>query len=85
LGLAVFGEAWPSFAMAALWALHPILTESVTNVAGRADLLAAFGVLAGLLCYLRSGRLPDRAVGLGPPRSRRLPPSPCSRRKAASC
>ena len=54
LGLAVFGEAWPAFAMAALWALHPILTESVTNVAGRADLLAAFGVLAGLLCYVRS-------------------------------
>jgi len=54
LGLAVFGESWPAFAMAALWALHPILTESVTNIAGRADLLAAFGVLAGLLCYMRS-------------------------------
>ena len=53
LGLAVFAEAWPAFAMAALWALHPILTESVTNVVGRADLLAAFGVLAGLLCYVR--------------------------------
>ena len=55
LGLAVFAEAWPAFAMAALWALHPVLTESVTNVAGRADLLAAFGVLAGLLCLLRAG------------------------------
>jgi hypothetical protein len=57
LGLAVFGEsrgAWPAFAMAALWALHPILSESVTNVVGRADLMAAFGVLAGLLCYVRS-------------------------------
>jgi tetratricopeptide (TPR) repeat protein len=53
LGLAVLAETWPAFAMAALWALHPILTESVTNVAGRADLLAAFGVLAGLLCYIR--------------------------------
>jgi hypothetical protein len=73
LGLAVFGEAWPAFAMAALWALHPVLTESVTNVAGRADLLAAFGVLAGLLCYVRSthgaaqvGRTPTRRP-LGPP------------------
>jgi tetratricopeptide (TPR) repeat protein len=56
LGLAVFGEMWPAFAMSMLWALHPILTESVTNVAGRADLLAAFGVLAGLLCYVRSER-----------------------------
>jgi hypothetical protein len=53
LALAIFGEAWPAFAMAALWALHPVLTESVTNVVGRADLLAAFGVLAGLLCYMR--------------------------------
>ena len=54
LGLLLFEAAWPAFAMAALWALHPLLTESVTNVVGRADLLAAFGVLAGLLCYTRS-------------------------------
>jgi len=54
LALAIFGEAWPAFAMAVLWALHPILTESVTNVVGRADLLAAFGVLAGLLSYIRA-------------------------------
>src|SRR5262249_39452894 len=26
-------------------------TEAVTNIVGRADLLAAFGVLAALLCY----------------------------------
>ena len=51
LGCLIFAEVWPAFAMAALWALHPVLTESVTNVAGRADLLAAFGTLAGLLCY----------------------------------
>jgi tetratricopeptide (TPR) repeat protein len=54
LGLLLFQEVWPAFAMAGLWALHPILTESVTNVVGRADLLAALGVLAGLLCYVRS-------------------------------
>ena len=54
LGLLIFEAPWPAFAMAALWALHPLLTESVTNVVGRADLLAAFGVLAGLLCYTRS-------------------------------
>ncbi len=56
LGLVIFSEAWPAFAMAALWALHPVLTESVTNVVGRADLLSGFGVLAGLLCYIRSVR-----------------------------
>jgi tetratricopeptide (TPR) repeat protein len=54
LGWLIFAEVWPAFALAALWALHPVLTESVTNVAGRADLLAAFGSLAGLLCYARS-------------------------------
>jgi tetratricopeptide (TPR) repeat protein len=48
---------WPAFAAAALWAAHPILTEAVTNVAGRADLLAAACVLGGLLLYLR-GRAP---------------------------
>lgn len=36
---------------AALWAVHPIATEAVDNVVGRADLLAAMAVLAGLLIY----------------------------------
>ena len=57
LGLLVFGRRGPSFALAALWGLHPLHTEAVTNVVGRADLLAGFGVLAGVLCfaaYLRS-------------------------------
>jgi tetratricopeptide (TPR) repeat protein len=43
----------PAFFAAALWAVHPIHTECVTNVAGRADLLAAMAVLAGLLLYTR--------------------------------
>lgn len=54
LGIAIFGEAAPAWALAAIWGLHPLLTESVTNIVGRADLLAAFGVLAGLLCYVRA-------------------------------
>jgi tetratricopeptide (TPR) repeat protein len=56
LGILVFEAAAPApaLALAALWGLHPLLTESVTNVVGRADLLAAFGVLAGLLCYMKS-------------------------------
>ena len=62
LGLLLFAEFWPAFAMAAIWALHPVLTESVTNIVGRADLLAAFGVLAGLLCYVRSLTGGRRAV-----------------------
>jgi tetratricopeptide (TPR) repeat protein len=54
LGLVLLGETWPAVAMAALWSLHPVLTESVTNIVGRSDLLAAFGVLAGLLCHVRA-------------------------------
>jgi tetratricopeptide (TPR) repeat protein len=44
-----------------LWGVHPLLTESVTNIVGRADLLMAFGVLAGLLCYVKSASAPGRA------------------------
>lgn len=60
LGVTVFGETAPAWALAAIWGLHPLLTESVTNIVGRADLLAAFGVLAGLLCYGRSASAAGR-------------------------
>jgi tetratricopeptide (TPR) repeat protein len=60
LGIAVFGETAPAWALAAIWGLHPVLTESVTNIVGRADLLAAFGVLAGLLCYVRAASAAGR-------------------------
>jgi len=60
LALAIFRELAPAVALAALWALHPVLTESVTNVVGRADLLAAFGVLAGVLCYARGSMATGR-------------------------
>ena len=53
LGVLVFGQPALAWALAAIWGLHPVLTESVTNIVGRADLLAAFGVLAGLLCHAR--------------------------------
>ena len=53
LAMLIFEEAAPAFAVAAIWGVHPVLTESVTNIVGRADLLAAFGVLAGLVCHAR--------------------------------
>ena len=40
--------------IAGLWAVHPVLTEAVTNIIGRSDLLAGTAVLGGLLCYLKS-------------------------------
>jgi len=53
LGILIFATPALALALAAIWGLHPLLTDSVTNIVGRADLLAAFGVLAGLLCYVR--------------------------------
>jgi len=67
LGLLLFrelnGGRQAAFALAALWGVHPLLTESVTNIVGRADLLAGFGILAGLLCHIRSAdnSRPNRA------------------------
>jgi tetratricopeptide (TPR) repeat protein len=46
-------ELWPSFFAAAIWAVHPVLTESVTNMIGRSDLLSAMAVLSGFLMYLK--------------------------------
>jgi tetratricopeptide (TPR) repeat protein len=47
-------EFWPAFFAAALWAVHPVLTESVTNMIGRADLLSAMAILSGFLMYLKA-------------------------------
>jgi hypothetical protein len=49
----LLGDARSALLAAALWAVHPIGTEAVTNIAGRADLLAAMAVLGGLLLYAR--------------------------------
>jgi hypothetical protein len=51
---------WLAWAVAALWAVHPVLTEAVTNVVGRADLLAATGILGALWCHIRAGDTSDR-------------------------
>jgi tetratricopeptide (TPR) repeat protein len=50
----LLGGPWPALFVALLWAVHPVLTESVTNVAGRPDLLAGMSVLGGLMAYLKS-------------------------------
>ena len=69
LGILIFGEPLLGLALAAIWGLHPLLTEGVTNIVGRADLLAVFGILTGLTLphsghiwhRLAQGRLADRA------------------------
>jgi len=47
----VTGDADVGFAAAAIWAVLPMSVEAVTSISGRADLLAACGVLSGLLLY----------------------------------
>jgi tetratricopeptide (TPR) repeat protein len=44
----------PPAALAGLWAVHPALTESVTNIIGRSDLLAGSALLSGFWFYLKS-------------------------------
>jgi Flp pilus assembly protein TadD len=54
LALRLIRKFWPSVFIAAIWAVHPALTESVTNIVGRADLIAGLAVFSGFLMYLRS-------------------------------
>lgn len=54
LGLVIFEGVPAALLLCAVWGLHPVLTESVTNIVGRSDMLAAFGVLAALLCYRKA-------------------------------
>jgi tetratricopeptide (TPR) repeat protein len=54
LALKLIGDFWPSAMLAGLWAVHPVLTESVTNIVGRPDLLAGMALLSGALLYLKS-------------------------------
>jgi tetratricopeptide (TPR) repeat protein len=68
LALKVLRQVEPAVAAAAIWAVHPIATEVVANVAGRADLLSSACVLGGLLLYVRisesGGRLAVLTIGL---------------------
>jgi hypothetical protein len=54
LSLRFLRKVWPSAFIAGLWAVHPVLTESVTNLIGRSDLLAAASLMSGFLFYLKS-------------------------------
>jgi tetratricopeptide (TPR) repeat protein len=47
---------WAALLAGLIFAVHPVATESVTNIIGRADILAALTTLAGTLCYIRATR-----------------------------
>jgi tetratricopeptide (TPR) repeat protein len=52
--LVLMEKLWPAFFAAALFATHPVATESVTNIIGRADLFATLFVVGGFLLYAKS-------------------------------
>ena len=54
LGLRLLRKPMVAACIAGVWAVHPLVTESVTNIVGRADLLAGMATLGGLLLYLKS-------------------------------
>jgi protein O-mannosyl-transferase len=54
VALRVGRRHWPAFFIAAIWAAHPLSTEAVTNIIGRADLLAAGATLGAFLAYLHA-------------------------------
>jgi hypothetical protein len=62
----IFGNRTIAVLAGLLFALHPLHTEVVANVVGRAEILAALGSLAAMLVYLPNRPLP----GEGGPENR---------------
>lgn len=67
--LRVGAERWSATVSAALWAVLPLSTEAVTNLVGRADLLATTGALAALWLWLEPADTPGARTS-DPPTAR---------------
>jgi hypothetical protein len=50
------GSAFPAFAGALIWAIHPMKVESVVWIAGRKDVLCGIFYVAALIAYTRTDR-----------------------------
>ena len=57
MALLLLEAFWPAAFLAGLFATHPIVTESVSNLVGRADLFATAAIVGGFLCYAKSTTL----------------------------
>jgi len=57
LMLAICRRFWVAVFAAAMFSTHPITVESVANIIGRADILAAISVFSTLLLYIRSTKV----------------------------
>ncbi len=56
---------WVAYAVAILWMLHPLVTESVTYVLQRSELLMALFLLSTLYCFTRGIESPHKVVWFG--------------------
>lgn len=65
LALYLGATAAVALGAAALFAVHPLGTEAVTNIVGRADLFATLGVLATSLMWLRGEDAKSGRAALG--------------------
>lgn len=54
-----------AFTIAALWMLHPLVTESVTFVTQRTELLMGLFLLLTLYCFIRGTESADRTIWFG--------------------
>jgi tetratricopeptide (TPR) repeat protein len=52
--LVVLKHFWPALCTAAVFGVHPVTTESVINIVGRADLFATAAMAGAFLCYAKS-------------------------------
>jgi len=53
LALRLLRRRYAALAVAAIFAVHPLTTEAVTNIVGRADLLVAFFLLIAMNLFIR--------------------------------
>ncbi len=64
IAVRIAGVSPVAWIAAALFAVHPVTVEAVTNVVGRADLLATLAVLATAIAWLRSQETASAARSL---------------------
>jgi protein O-mannosyl-transferase len=56
---------WVAYAVTVLWMLHPLVTESVTYVFQRTELLMTLFLLLTLYCFIRGTESPRKTVWFG--------------------
>lgn len=56
LFLLLFFPLWAALAGGLVFAVHPVHTEAVANIVGRAEMLTALFVLVAAMVYIRAGR-----------------------------